>query len=138
MDLTNILLDFEFLRLERPPLLWGADTDEVACRRLLDQLIALGWPGHDEPSGLSLNLSNVTVPEDSADERLATGNYVAVTLRGPGEWGPETVWWPGATLVGGVLPKLEESLGQASGRFAYTRNLGSDRAVTVFFSRLTP
>src|SRR5687767_10308621 len=98
MNLTDTLQDYELLRLERPPLLWEADTDEVACRRLLDQLIALGWPGQDEPRGLSLNVSNVTVPGDSADERLAAGDYVAVTLRGPGEWGSETVWWPGASL----------------------------------------
>src|SRR5262245_41730647 len=110
MRLDDSLRDYEFLRVERPPLLWEADTDEVPFARLLDGLIALGALRDNQPAQLTLNVSNMTVEESAADARLAMGDYVAITVRGGGTWGPEVVWWPGAAAIGGPIAHLGDVL----------------------------
>src|SRR4051812_12049079 len=96
MDLDGALRTHPRLRVERPPVLWEADTDETPFARLLAGPIGLGVRHGATPADLTFNVANVTIGESAAGERLPRGDYVVVTVRGRGRWWPEAVWWPGA------------------------------------------
>ena len=129
MRLDGCLRAHGVLRVERPPLLWEADTDAAAFRRLLGELLA-----HSEgPAGLTLNVSNVTVGVEASGPRLPAGDYVALTVRG--RWGPEAVWWPGALPADDPRAGLAALFRAARVRFAYTRDLGPEGSVTVYLGR---
>jgi hypothetical protein len=124
-----------FLQVERPPLLWEADTGWGPFVRLLDELLVLGLQRGSQPADLTLSVANVTVGRSAAGENLPAGDYVAVTVRGPGAWGPDARWWPGAASAGGLLAALVGPLRAARGRYAYARDLGREGGVTVCFGR---
>ena len=136
MRLDEHLRAHGFLRVERPPLLWAADADAGPFGRLLDGVLALGRRRGNEPDNLTVNLANVTVGRTAAGAHLPVGEYVAVTVRGPGGWGPDARWWPGAAPAGGLLAELAGALGAAGARFAYARDLSREGSVTVYFGRL--
>ena len=122
--------------MERPPLLWEAAADAGPFGLLLDALLALSRRRGIEPADLTLHLANVTVGETAAGAHLPAGDYVAVTVRGPGGWASDARWWPGAAPPGGLLAELVGPLGAAGARFAYARDLGGAGSVTVYFRRL--
>jgi hypothetical protein len=136
MNLADALYASGALRVDQPPRLWEADTNELAFARLLRALLGVSVSSGKQPVDFTLNVSNVTVPVDSADARLAAGDYVAVTARATGDWGPESLWWPGTPTLSGLFGKLVAPLRDAHARFAYVRIIGSESSVTVFFPRL--
>jgi hypothetical protein len=136
MKLDATLRAHGFMRIERPPLLWEIDVaDDRPFFRLLGELIAHGLGRGSELSELLLAASNVTIEPETLRE-VAAGDYVALTIRGRGDWGPEQTWVPAsaARLVGADLDRAAREAGIAWG---YTRVLGPDEgSITVLFPRL--
>jgi len=135
MRLDAYLRAHEFMRVERPPLLWEADTEETPFLALLGEMIAAPLARRNELSELVLNVSNVTVEESAADHRVAQGDYVAITVRGGGDWKPEEVWWPEGPPLEGVVAVLDH-LREAGGVYAYSRSSDGGGSITVFLPRL--
>jgi hypothetical protein len=139
MNLPDALHAPGIIRVEQPPHVWEADTNEVAFADLVRVLLSMSTLSRmQQPVDFTLNVSNVTIPADSADERLAVGDYIAVTVQGLSDWGPDSIWWPGLAPLTDLFEKLNTPLHQAHARFAYVRNIESESTVTVFFPRLAP
>lgn len=56
-------------------------------------MIVVGLLHHEVLAELTLNASNVTIGEDGPDG-VAPGDYVAVTIHGPGAWERDMTWTP--------------------------------------------
>jgi len=127
------------MRIERPPELWGVDTEDTRFLPLLGEVIAAGLGAGASLGTLTLNASNVVV-EPGDDEvpahRPAPGEYVAVTVKGPADFGPDDSWFPTAGSRDGILFRLGERLETAGARYAYVRRLAGQGSFTVFFSRV--
>jgi hypothetical protein len=83
---------------------------------------------------LTLNASNVTLDDDGPGG-VAAGDYVAITIRGPGDWEPDVSWTPASTDPFWSLD-LDAALRAASATSAYRRRLGSyEGSITVFIPR---
>ena len=80
-----------FLRVEQPPELWPADCDDELLVRLTGELIASALTRGTDLPDVVLRANNVVVTED--DDPPA-GDYVALTVEGVGDWGPELRWSP--------------------------------------------
>jgi hypothetical protein len=132
----EILRAHAFMRTERPPLLWEADTDDERFLPMLGEMIVIGLGRGNELAELTLSVSNVTVEEDDDEEAwVAPGDYVAVTVRGPGRWAND-VWRAGEGPTRGLLCNVGPWADDAGAVYAYTRELGDEGAVTVFLPRL--
>ena len=137
LDLEPIVVAHSYLMVERPPTLWAVDADDERLIRLLGEMIAAGLVrnGGDLPSTV-LNVSNVTVTAEAADP-MAPGDFVAITIRGRGDWSPEVARRP---MSNGDPPlanaDLEAAAVAAGAAYCYTRVLGPDEgSVTAFFVR---
>jgi hypothetical protein len=121
MRLDGLLRAHGFLKLDRPPELWEADTG-LAIVPLLGEMIA-GCVRREtlELSELTLNASNVEVPEDDEPGGPPAGQFVALTVSGPAV--PS-------------LAKLRESLVAAKVRYSYIRDMQTHGSITVFLARL--
>jgi hypothetical protein len=87
MRFDEILTAHGFMRTERPPLMWEADTDDERFIPLLGEMIVVGLNAGTERIQLTLAVSNVTVEEDEDPEEspsVEPGDYVAVTVTGAG------------------------------------------------------
>jgi hypothetical protein len=80
--------------------------------------------------------STLTVEADGP-AGLAPGDFVAVTVRGRGDWSPETEWRPASTATSPlVTPDLDAAAEAAGAAYGYSRVLGDgEGSVTVFFAR---
>jgi hypothetical protein len=136
MELHAILRAHEFMHVERPPSLWEADAEDVGVVRLLGGMIAVGLGRRSNLGDLVLNASNVTVEPGSEPRGVPAGDYVALSVRGGGDWGPEWTWRPGERTSTEAFAHIEaEALG-AGAAYAYSRSLDSEGSVTVFLRRL--
>jgi hypothetical protein len=140
MRFDEILTAHGFMRTERPPLVWEADTDDERFIPLLGEMIVVGLNAGNELARLTLAVSNVTVEseeEDDPDEppRVEPGDYVAVTVKGPGRWSDD-VWRSGDGPTRGMLVNVGPRADDAGAVYAYTRDLDGEGAVTVFLPRL--
>jgi len=137
VELDAFLRSHEFMRVERPPLLWEADVELEPLIGMMGEMLALGLRHHNDLAALVLNASNVTV-EGDPPEGVALGDYVALTVRGPGSDWEDLRWLPGSSATTfdqfGDLGRVLESAGA---RFAYTRNLVDEGSITVFLPRAT-
>jgi hypothetical protein len=134
IDLDALLTAHAFMRVERPPVLWEVDVLDEASIRMLGELIVVGLLHHDVLAELTLNASNVTAGDDPPDG-VATGDYVAITIRGAGGWGPE-VAWTRASPEPLWSVDLDAALRAASAAFAYLRRLGDDEgSIAVWIPR---
>lgn len=141
MRLEPILRAHATMRVERPPELWEADTEDSRFLPLLGEIIAAALAGGAPLEELTLNASNVVVEpsEDDEDPVLPRpAEYVAVTVRGRTDFGPDDTWHPSAPHRPGLLHRLHHRLEAAGASFAYIRRIPPHGSVTVFFSRLTP
>jgi hypothetical protein len=134
IDLDALLNAHAFLRVERPPLLWEVDVLDEPFIRMLGEMIVMGLLHHDVLAELTLNASNVTVEFDPP-EGVAAGDYVAITVLGPGDWERDQAWTPAsADLLWGR--DLDAAARAASVSFAYLRRLGDDEgSITVWIPR---
>jgi hypothetical protein len=128
-----------FMRVEQPPELWEADTDDESFLRMLGLMIVIGLNRGNELADLVLSVANVTVEPDEDEEEeawLPEGDYVAVTIRGAGDWAEDDVWRGGQGPTTGLLSDVGPAADGAGAVFAYTRNLGGEGSVTALLPRL--
>jgi hypothetical protein len=141
MELDGYLRAHAFMRVERPPELWEADTEEEPFLRMLGELIVVGLNRGNELGDLVLAASNVTVEAEGDDEErmwLEPGDYLALTIRGAGDWAAEDVWRSGQGPTRGLLSAVGPAADEAGAVYVYTRNLGAEGSVTAFLPRLRP
>jgi hypothetical protein len=140
MRLDALLRAHGFMRVERPPELWEADTDDALLLPLLGEMIAAGLATGASLGDLTLNASNIVVEpfdDDSCPQVPATGEYVALTVSGPTDFGPDASWSSGSRGASGILMRLRERLVTAGARYAYVRHFPTEGSFTVFFCRAT-
>ena len=138
MFLLPVLRAHVALRTEAPPEIWEADSTEADFLPLLREMLAraAGTP----PDSLTLGIANVAVgPDPDPDEgtSVPVGEYVAVTLLGPGHWSSDWRWLPTSpdTTPLAIPPACLRS---AQVRFAYGRHLSTASSLTVFLARRHP
>ncbi len=135
MDLDGPLRAQSSLKVERPPLLWEADTELDPFLALLGELIAFGLGRGNELAELALNVSNVVVEPDEERGSVPEGEFVGITVRGAGSW-DDDVWRPGTEPTTTSLRELGRAAQAAGAVYAYERDLGPEGSVTVFLRRL--
>lgn len=150
MDLGPLLTAHAYLRVERPPELWGVAVDDAALVPVVGEMIAAALGRGSDLGEIVLRVNNVAVeaPEpdrsegptleddDETDGGPAPGDYVALSILGRGDWRPEVLWRPGA--AGGpplVNVELDQAARAAGIPFAYTRSDRDGGSVTVFLRR---
>jgi hypothetical protein len=134
IDLEAVLNAHAFMRVERPPLLWEVDVLDEPFIRMLGELIVVGLLHHDVLGELTLNASNVTV-EGEPPEGVEAGDYVAITIAGPGSWERDAAWTPASSEPLWSVD-LDAALRGASASFAYLRRLGDEGgSITVWIAR---
>jgi hypothetical protein len=136
MRLDGLLRAHGFLKVERPPELWEADTG-LEIVPLLGEMIAASLRHETlDLAELTLNASNMEVPEDYGPHGPPAGQFVALTVSGPVPRQPDTTWSPAAAPNGFFASVLEHLLA-AKVRYAYIRDMRTRGSITVFLSRLT-
>ena len=142
MDLAPLLNAHGYLRVERPPELWEADVDDVALVRVVGEMVAAALLRGTALSDVVLRVNNVTVEADGGADPSpgpAAGDYVAVSVIGGGDWGPEMIWRPGGADDSVLInPDLSRAVRMAGIPFGYTRSSGDGGSVTVFLPRADP
>jgi hypothetical protein len=132
VDLVPYLRAHAYLRTQWPDGLWAADCDDELLIRLTGELLSAALVRGTELGDIGLAASNVVVSDGSVP---APGEYVALTVDGAGDWGPELRWDPAAREVL-LNPDVGAAARSAGIRWAYTR-AGPDRgSVTLFLPRL--
>ena len=139
MKFDALLLAHGFMKTERPPVMWEAETEDVNFLPLLGEIIAAGIGGGSSLEELTLSVSNVVVQPDASGEseqgrRPPAGEYVAVTVRGKTDLGPDDTWLPG-DLGQGLLQRLIRRLADSGALYAYIRRLPPEGSITIFFRR---
>ncbi len=140
MDLEALHRAHGFMRVEQPPLLWSPDTEDEPFLRMLGAMIALGLGRGNELEDLTLNVSNVVVGADEEDDEVEwvpDGEYVAITVRGAGEWDDDT-WRAGQGPTVGPLCNVGPAADAAGAVYAYTRDLVPEGSVTTVLPRRVP
>jgi hypothetical protein len=138
MRLEPILRAHASMRIERPSELWEAETEDSRLRSLLDEVLAAALANGTPPGQLTLNASNIVVepPEDGEESGVPRpAEYVALTVRGPIDLGPDDTWRPSEPHRPGLLGRLHPHLERAAARFAYVRRTPPEGSFTAFFSR---
>jgi len=141
MTLDAILDAHRFMKVQRPPELWEGDTSEARFVPLLGDMIAAALAGGAELAALTLNASNVVVQADQDAEDWdawapAAGEYVAVTIGGNADFGPDARWTPSGFAGSDLLERLHRRLSDAGAAFAYVRRIPPRGSITVFVPRL--
>jgi hypothetical protein len=135
--LEAILRSHPYVRVERPPRLWGLAAELEAFVRCLGEMIAAALAGNGgRLADVTVNVSNVTV-EPSAAGPMPAGDFVVLTIRSQGNWMPEATWHPRLEdAVPLVNPDLTAAAAKAGAAYGYTRALpNGDGSVTLFFER---
>jgi hypothetical protein len=142
MRLEALVRAHGFMRTQRPPEVWEVDTEDVRFLPLLGEVVAAALVPGAALSELTLNVANVVVQPDA--DALADGStgplpgeYVAVTVSGPTDFGPDARWPDYAPEAAGLLLRLDDRLRTAGARFAYIRRLPAAGSFTFFLARLT-
>jgi hypothetical protein len=131
-----------YMRTERPPGIWEADTEDVRFIPLLGEMISAGLVGGAQLEELVLNVSNVVVSAEEAGgdwegPGIPVGEFVAVTVRGRTDLGPDHSWWPRHPARPGLLlGRIEARLVDAGALYAYVRRMPPEGSVTVFLRRM--
>lgn len=137
MNLEPILNAHAYMRVERPPELWGVDVvDDAALIRVLGEQIVIGLLHGNELGDLTLNASNMAIEASASSATLPEGEYVALTVLGHGEWSPEIVWPREAEMDVGDYANLVGALERSEAAFAYSRTLRTGGSITVAYRRL--
>jgi hypothetical protein len=140
MTLDALLRAHGFMKVERPPEIWEADTEDTRLVPLLGEMIAAALAGGGDLPSLTLNASNVSV--DRADDPDAAegsgppaGEFVALTISGTTDLGPDGAWNPGRRPGVALLDRLADRLAVAGARYAYVRRTPPTGSITVFLAR---
>ena len=138
MRLESLLREHSGMKIERPPELWEADAEEALLLPLVAEMIAAAIHRGAVLHELTLSASNVEVEPSEYDEDHLfphPGEYVALTVSGQIDLGPDDTWHPGSEAGDGVLGALAGRLTTARARFAYVRRISPYGSVTVYFTR---
>jgi len=137
MRFEALLRAHSFMKVERPREIWEGETEDWRFIPLLGEMIAAGLADGAPLEELTLNAANVTVAhgEDDEDLSLPSGDFVAITVSGAVDFGPDARWLPSAPPAAGILLRLDEKLESAGARFAYVRREGARGSLTVFIVR---
>jgi len=142
MLLPPLLRAHGFMRTEAPPEPWEAATEDVDFLPLLGEMIVAALRPGNQLSALTLAAANVVVPPEVARDghpaSPAAGDYVAVSVAGPGPWSADWSWLPSGGPPHAEIPFPPERLVAARVRYAYGRALGTSSSITVFLARLDP
>ena len=137
IDLDALLTAHAFMRVERPPELWQVDVEDEPFIRMLGEMIVVGLLHHDVLAELTLNASNVTIGDDGPDG-VEPGDYVAVTVHGPGAWERDMSWTPGSADPLWSAD-LDAAVRAASVSFGYLRSSNREEgSITVCIPRSLP
>jgi hypothetical protein len=105
MKLDALLRAHGFMKVEWPPEIWEADTEDTRFVPLLGEMIAAALAGGGELAQLTLNASNLVVPVDDDDadrsERIDSppfGDFVAITVSGCNRSWPRRPVAPGSAI----------------------------------------
>lgn len=125
--------------VERPPEVWEVTASLSALQRVVAELLAAAVARAGDASSVVLRVNNVTVEPDpdpgEPPAAPAAGDYAALTVLGPGDWGPELAWVPDRAGCPTLLhPALDDAARAAGVRFAYTRRHPSG-SLTVLVPR---
>jgi hypothetical protein len=120
--------------IERPPLLWDADTEDVRLLPLLGEMIVVGLGRGNALAQITLNAANISIEQDGP-RGLAAGDYVALTIKAAGDWRPEWVWPPGLGATSNIYCNVEARLAESGAVYAYSRASSGQGSLTVFFRR---
>jgi hypothetical protein len=141
MSLESALQEHTFMKVERPPSPWQPSTGDAQLKSLLQAIVAaaktLGAPSED----LTFNVSNVVVErfEDEIGPQIPSpGEYLAITIRGNVDLGPDARWSPPESSPTGLLAALHPQLLDARATFAYIRSISTIGSLTVFLPRAIP
>jgi hypothetical protein len=138
IDTGAVLRSHEYLRTERPPVLWDLTVaDDEVFYRLLGEVIAHGLGRGNELGELTLKADNIVVePDDGLTE---PGDYIGITVIGPsGDWHPEQKWPvdAGTTFVNADLHRAAT---EAHLIFGYTRaHPDGGGSITLFLPAVRP
>jgi hypothetical protein len=135
LKIDALLRAHSFMHVEKPPSLWDADADDERFVPLLGEMISVGLTRGNKLEELTLLASNVVVEADAGD--VPTGEYVAISVKGRGDWAPEWRWRPGDPFPGSPYASFDR-LGTSGVSFAYARVENDGGSVTVFLPRLDP
>ena len=133
MRLEALLRAHGFMRVEQPPRLWEADTDDERFIPLLGEMIAASLARGGRLEELTLNASNVSVLDPGEPP---PGDYVAITVKGRVAWEAEAAWHPDRPWRVPWLDDLTARLAPAGARYAYLRRLPDAGSITVLLPRL--
>ncbi len=137
MTLDALLRAHAFMKVERPPQLWAVDTEDVRFVPLLGEMIAAALSGGAPLADVTLNASNVSVGPDAAcSTGPPAGEYVAITVSGLVDLGPDATWTDKVPAPAGRLADLQARLAAAGARYAYIRRMPPTGSITVYLSRL--
>jgi hypothetical protein len=139
MRLEPILRAHAFMKVERPPELWEPDTEDWRFVPLLGEMIAAALASGTPLQELTLAAANVVVhpsDDDEAPEIPPPAEYVAVTVRGRADFGPDARWHPSASRRTDLLGRLHDRLDAAGAAFAYIRRIPPEGSFTVFLGRV--
>ena len=140
MLLPPLLRAHAYMRTESPQDIWEPDTEDVDFIPLLGEMITAALRPGSPLAALTLAAANVVVPVDHDPEAHSVpppGEYVAVSVSGPGPWCTDWRWLPDRSSSAPVPIPLER-LVVAGIRFAYGRALGASSSMTVFLARRPP
>ena len=114
MKIDSLLRAHRFMRVERPPELWGASAEDVRLIPLIGEMIAVVGLSRGNPlAELTLNAANVVVESESICG-APIGEYVALSVKGKGDWRPEWTWRPGASLPKGAYSDIDGRIATAA------------------------
>jgi hypothetical protein len=137
-ELAGLLRAHAYVQVQRPPILWDLRTESLgAFVRLMGEFLAAGLARNGIDLGaLRLNVANVHVAPDAADP-IPVGEYVAITVAGPGRW-TDARWQPGAAEQ--LLTfDLTVALRASGALYSYSRMTNADDgSVTALFARHLP
>jgi hypothetical protein len=136
--LDALLRSHGFMRVERPPELWEAETEDTTLIPLLGEMIASRLALGGKLEELTLNANNVVVRKDDFDDEgydPAPGEYVALTVMGEGAPEEDVTWSPRRAARAGPVQRLADRLAAAKAQYAYTRSFDGKGTITVFLAR---
>ena len=133
----HLLRAHAYLRTEAPPSPWQPEADDASLIPLLGEMIVAGLSRGNELGELTLSVANVTVPPEAADP-MPAGDFVALSIRGRGDWSPEGRWSAvaGAAPVPFWSPDLQAAAERSDAVYGYVRQTEADEgSITVFLPR---
>lgn len=141
MHVVALLERYSQLRTECPPLTWNARVAEADFLPLLEALIGAARAPGTPPRELTLAAHNIVVPPESFDPEhpdacIPVGEYVGISVRGPGAWTSDWTWRPGTALPASLPEDCREALPGSGVRYAYGRSIPPESSVMAFLPRL--